>query len=51
MDNIDLRKKSGASRAFPLGTALVSAAFALGRSFFDAAFKKRFERRYVYLDV
>ena len=30
MDNIDLRKKSGASRAFPLGTALVSAAFALG---------------------
>lgn len=30
MDNIDLRKKSGASRAFPLGTALISAAFALG---------------------
>lgn len=33
MDNIDLRKKSGASRAFPLGTALVSAAFALGAAF------------------
>ena len=46
MDNIDLRKKSGASRAFPLGTALVSAAFALG-----AASLTRFERRYVYLDV
>lgn len=30
MDNIDLRKKSGVSHAFPLGTALVSAAFALG---------------------
>lgn len=30
MDNIDLRKKSWTSRAFPLGTALVSAAFALG---------------------
>ena len=30
MDNIDCAKKSGASRAFPLGTALVSAAFALG---------------------
>ena len=30
MDNIDLRKKSGASRAFPLGSALISAAFALG---------------------
>lgn len=30
MDNIDLRKKSGAFNAFPLGTALVSAAFALG---------------------
>lgn len=30
MDNIDLRKKSGALHAFPLGTALVSAAFALG---------------------
>lgn len=30
MDNIDLRKKPGAFNAFPLGTALVSAAFALG---------------------
>lgn len=30
MDNIDLRKKSWTSRAFPIGTALVSAAFALG---------------------
>lgn len=30
MDNIDLRKKPGAFYAFPLGTALVSAAFALG---------------------
>ena len=30
MDNIDLRKKPGAFTAFPLGTALVSAAFALG---------------------
>lgn len=30
MDNIDLRKKPGAFNDFPLGTALVSAAFALG---------------------
>ena len=30
MDNIDLRKKPGAFNAFPLGTALVSEAFALG---------------------
>lgn len=30
MDNINLRKKPGAFNAFPLGTALVSAAFALG---------------------
>lgn len=30
MDNIDLLKKPGAFNAFPLGTALVSAAFALG---------------------
>ena len=30
MDNIDLRKKPGAFNAFPLRTALVSAAFALG---------------------
>lgn len=30
MDNIDLRKKPGAFNAFPLGTALVYAAFALG---------------------
>lgn len=30
MDNIDLRKNPGAFNAFPLGTALVSAAFALG---------------------
>lgn len=30
MDNIDLRKKPGAFNAFPLETALVSAAFALG---------------------
>ena len=30
MDNIDLRKKPRAFNAFPLGTALVSAAFALG---------------------
>lgn len=30
MDNIDLRKKPAAFNAFPLGTALVSAAFALG---------------------
>lgn len=30
MDNIDLRKKPGAFNAFPLGTALVSAAFVLG---------------------
>lgn len=30
MDNIDLRKKPGAFNTFPLGTALVSAAFALG---------------------
>lgn len=30
MDNIDLRKKPGALHAFPLGTVLISAAFALG---------------------
>ncbi len=30
MDNIDSRKKPGAFNAFPLGTALVSVAFALG---------------------
>lgn len=50
MDNIDCAKIRGIACLSSWNSARICGVCAW-RSFFDAAFKKRFERRYVYLDV